>query len=102
MHLNLSQCAVAFPANVTATYKGSWPLSQPDNGTTALPVLKQGQGTIAFQLHATPSGTDQVLDVQVMHSRIYIPACKWCIMLVYSQCLMSVRYTGLSQSSISS
>ena len=30
-----------------------------------MPVLKQGQGTVAFQLTATSSGHDEVLDVQV-------------------------------------
>ncbi len=30
-----------------------------------MPVLDQGQGTVAFQLTALSSGQDEVLDVQV-------------------------------------
>lgn len=29
-----------------------------------MPVLKQGEGTVAFQIFATSSGTDEILDVQ--------------------------------------
>ena len=62
---SLNNSANTFPANVSGTYKGTWHLSDPDAGASALPVLKQGQGTIAFQLEATPSGTEEVLNVQV-------------------------------------
>lgn len=62
--LSLNNSANTFPANVSGTYKGTWHLSDPDAGASALPVLKQGQGTIAFQLEATPSGTEEVLNVQ--------------------------------------
>ncbi len=65
-HLSINDNTVAFPSNVSGTYKGSWSMPQSDANTHAMPVLKQGQGTVAFQLAATSTGTDEVLDVQVV------------------------------------
>lgn len=33
-----------------------------------IPVLQQGTGTVGFQLKATPSNHEEVLDVQVCHA----------------------------------
>lgn len=46
-------------------------MPQPDNDTKVLPVLQQGQGSIAFQLLATASSTDEILNVQVGHCALY-------------------------------
>ena len=62
---DLNRTTNTFPANVSGTYKGTWHLSAPDAGASPLPVLKQGSGTIAFQLETTLSGTEEVLNVQV-------------------------------------
>ena len=55
---------VSFPANVSGTYKGSWNLEQPTSGQSVLP-LTEDQGSVALQLKALHSGTQEVLDVEV-------------------------------------
>ena len=62
---SINNSNAAFPSNVSGTFKGSWSLSQPNTSSTVMPVLNQGQGTVAFQLTAVSSGQDEVLDVQV-------------------------------------
>ncbi|KAL0030093.1 hypothetical protein WJX79_006567 [Trebouxia sp. C0005] len=61
---SINNSNAAFPSNISGTFKGSWSLSQPNTSSHVLPVLDQGQGTVAFQLTAVSSGQDEVLDVQ--------------------------------------
>jgi len=63
--LSINNSNVVFPSNVSGTFKGSWSLSQPNTSSYVMPVLNQGQGTVAFQLTAVSSGQDEVLDIQV-------------------------------------
>ena len=63
---SINNSNAAFPSNISGTFKGSWSLSQPNTSSHVLPVLDQGQGTVAFQLTAVSSGQDEVLDVQVI------------------------------------
>ncbi|DBB08109.1 TPA: hypothetical protein ACH3X3_008304 [Trebouxia sp. C0006] len=61
---SINNSNAAFPSIISGTFKGSWSLSQPNTSSHVMPVLDQGQGTVAFQLSAASSGQAEVLDVQ--------------------------------------
>ena len=62
--LSLNNSNITAPKNVSGTYKGSWTM-QSGAVRDAMPVLQDGTGTMAFQLKATASNHEEVLDVQV-------------------------------------
>lgn len=55
-----------FPTNVSGTYRGNWMLQHPADQASILP-LTEDAGTVACQLKAHPSNTEEVLDVEARH-----------------------------------
>ena len=103
--LSPGESSLATPGNVSGTYKGSWSASEPMSASDAMSALKDGHGTVAFQLKTAQSSHDEVLDVQVCPfcdcnmpplQAAVVPVCQ--VIEPYSLLILTTRWCDLSSS----